>query len=175
MSQADITKGDRNTTSGSPLPSIRHFRSIEPAHCGSHKSTARSKRVSIAEGQDLVREPGVREAHTLRHRSALQSHSLPDKSTVTCSTFFFFMKSQGGWGKLWPLDHGTFPSWIKGKRTSRRAQMMRPKWQTHSPLWDAKEFRASEVKGHLKGNSLHNDILLKVKKKGVNSIDFSRQ
>lgn len=41
--------------------------------------------------------------------------SLPDKSTVTCSALFFCIKSHRGRVKLWPTDHGTFPSSKKWK------------------------------------------------------------
>lgn len=46
--------------------------------------------------------------------------SLPDKNTVTCSALFFFIKSHGDWEKLWPVDHGTFPSSKKWNKMSKK-------------------------------------------------------
>lgn len=46
----------------------------------------------------------------------IMTWKLPNKNTVICSVLLFFKKSHGGWEKIWPVDHETFPVKKKKKR-----------------------------------------------------------
>ena len=65
---------------------------------------------------------------------------LPDKSAVTCSALFVLIKSHGDWVKLWPADHGTFPSSKQIKWNIKRSLkvILLVRVKERSPVWDPK-------------------------------------